>query len=497
LKSNRAVLLLGFCASVLVAVCAISSNSLWVDEFGTWRLTRASSTLDWWGQIQTVPSSDSQIPLYHFFMYMWTNAFGEDAFVMRASNVALFAVANLALLWPFRSRPTVAFPILLTACLSAPLWYYLNEIRPYMMLYAGMCLMIGATIELIRSHQIPSSVGIYALCIGAVLSSGASVLGIAWAGSIALFILLYWLTIRKSSLRDLLDNNYLILVIAVLCIAVLLVHDLRMFARGALPSLHYESNVLTLLFSFYTNLGLIGVGPGMLDFRANGASALVSFLPILTFSTIVFGLVAIAGMFAIKSMVGMRTMLLLIGLILLPVLFTFAIGLGLHWRVLPRHLIQLVPLFSLLYAFGLAWWWRYRLVGKAVVMAWVIMMAYSSISVRYDPRHAKDDYKHASELAAIELARGGIVWWAAEPAGAFYYNIPFVVEAPDWPQGPSSGMRIASWKTFSFLSAQEAPTLVLLSRPETYDEENVIRKYLAANKYYLAESFPAFTAWRR
>src|SRR5712671_6379841 len=168
--SNRAVLTVGFFSSVLVAICAISSGSLWIDEFGTWLLTRADSIPDWWRRFEAWPDSDSQIPLYHFFMYGWTKVLGTDAVAMRASNVGMFVIANLALLWPFRSRPTLAVPVILASCLSAPIWYYLNEIRPYIMLYMGACLMVGATIEMMGSQQRPSSFGIKALCVGAVLS---------------------------------------------------------------------------------------------------------------------------------------------------------------------------------------------------------------------------------------------------------------------------------------------------------------------------------------
>jgi hypothetical protein len=496
-ESNRAVLTVGFFSSVLVAICAISSGSLWVDEFGTWLLTRADSIPDWWRRFQSWPDSDSQIPLYHFFMYTWTKVFGTDAVAMRASNFGMFVTANLALLWPFRSRSTIAFSIILTSCLSAPIWYYLNEIRPYIMLYMGTCLMVGAAMEMMGSQERPSSFGMKTLCVGAVLSSGATVIGIIWAASIVLFILIYWLVIRKYSLSDLLRENYFTLVIAGLFITALIAHDIRMFAVGhkAAPG---ETNILTVLFSFYTNLGLLGVGPGMLDLRENGVDALLPFVPIIAFSAIVFGLVAIGGFLEISSMLGTRTIVLLIGCILLPVLFIFALGVVVHWRVLPRHLLPLASLFSLLYAFGLAWWWRRRFAGRAVTLISVIIMGYSSFSVRLAPRHDKDDYKHAAELAAIELAHDGRVWWVAEIRGALYYGIPYVSDKLEWPQASHNRSAQIVWEnTFSFLSAQEPPTLVLLSKPETYDKQNAVTDYLSVNKYHLVESFPAFTAWRR
>jgi hypothetical protein len=497
-ETNTAVLAVGFFSSILVAIWALSSGSLWIDEFGTWLLTRADSIPDWWGRFQSWPDSDSQIPLYHFYMYGWTKVVGTDPVAMRASNVGMFVMANLALLWPFRSRPNIALLVVLASCLSATIWYYLNEMRPYIMLYMGTCLMVAASIEITGSKQRPSSFAITALCIGAVISSGATVIGIAWAGSVFLFVVMYWLAIRKGSLSELVNGNHLTLAIAVVCITALLAHAIRMFALGKLPALLGGDNILTLLLSFYTNLGLLGVGPGMLDMRANGVRALVPFAPIIAFSAIMFGLVAIGGLLEIRTILGVRTLGLLIVCILLPVLFIFALGVVVHWRVLPRHFIPLVSLFSLLYAFGFAWWWRRRFGGMAVTLISVIIMGYSSLSVRYAPRHAKDDYKDAAELAAVELARDGRIWWIADIRGALYYGIPVSGDggSPDATLIPRVQINLSE-QTSSSLSAQVPPTLVLLSRPDTYDRQNVVSNYLSANKYHLVESFQAFTAWRR
>jgi hypothetical protein len=496
MENSRIVLTACFVWSFIVAVCAISSGSLWIDEFGTWLLTRADSIPEWWQRFQSWPDSDSQIPLYHFLLYEWTKVVGTDALAMRASNVGMLVIANLALVWPFRSRPHIAIPLILTSCLSAPIWYYLNEVRPYIMLYVGACLMVGATIDMMGSNPKPRSFGVKSLCIGAVLSSGATVIGIVWAAAVILFIAACWLAIRKRSLSDLINKNYFTLLIAVLCTSALIAHDIRMFALGKNPA-HYDTNFLTILFSFYTNSGLLGIGPGMLDMRANGVGALVPFVPIVAFSVILFSFVAIGGLLEIREELGNRTIALCIVCIALPIIVIFGLGVVVHWRVLPRHLIPLVSLFSLIYAFGLASLWRRRLAGRAVALISTIMMGYSSLNVRYTPRHAKDDYKHAAELAAIELARDGRVWWLADARGPLYYRIPYASDD----LGPPHDKRIPgvqidiSNKTLSFLLAQDPPTLVLLSKPE-FDPQNIVSKYLSVYKYQLVETFPAFTAWR-
>jgi hypothetical protein len=497
LESNRAGVAVSFFASILVATLAISSGSLWIDEFGTWYLTRADSIFDWWRRFESSTSSDSQIPLYHFYMYGWAKLVGTGAFAMRASNIGMFVIANLALVWPFRFRPNVAILAVVTSCLNASVWYYLNELRPYIMLYMGTCLMIGASIEAMRSRQRPSSFAITALCIGAVISSGATVIGIAWAASAFLFVLIYWLTISKRSLRELVSGNYVTLAITVLCIIALIAHDIRMFALGKLPALLGKDNLLTLLFSFYANVGLLGLGPGMLDMRANGVGALVPFATIVAFSALMLGLVATGGLIEIRARVGAGTLGLLMICIVLPVFFIFALGLVVHWRALPRHFIPLISVFSLLYAFGLAWWWQRRLVGMAVTLISTVLMGYSALSVRYAPRHAKDDYKHAAELAEIELARGERVWWVAAPIGALYYGLP-VSDYSGPPGATKPAVQIIfSAESAATLSTQTPPTVVLLSKPDTHDQRNAVIDYLSTNKYHLFESFPAFTVWRQ
>ena len=247
------------CAALLAA-SAISPGSLWMDEFGTWLLTRSVSLSDWWSRIQSWPDSDAQIPLYHLYMYGWTALFGTGVVPMRASNAVLIIMANLALVWPFRSRPSIAIPLIIASCLSAPIWYYLNEIRPYIMLYAGTCLMVGATIEIAGSHGRPSKFSIIVLCVGAVLSCGATTIGIVWAGSIVLFNLIHWMGINRRRLWPLIKDHGVTLLIAGLCVAALIVHDVRMFLLGKNPVLG-ESTISTFFFVFYTDFGLLGIGP--------------------------------------------------------------------------------------------------------------------------------------------------------------------------------------------------------------------------------------------
>src|SRR5262249_55582571 len=152
-----------------------------------------------------------------------------------------------------------------------------------------------------------SSLSVNFLCAGAIIASGASVLGIAWVGGLVLFVLMYWIVIKCRSITQIIVDNRIALAVSALCIGLFIIHDLRMFMLGRRPALIHETNFLTIIFSVYCNLGLLGVGPGMLDLRANGANALISFGPSIAFAAIILGLIAIAGFREILKIFGLKT----------------------------------------------------------------------------------------------------------------------------------------------------------------------------------------------
>ena len=78
-SSSAKILLLIFCLAATVGLLAISNGSLWIDEFGTWLITQAPSVSAWWDRLRAWPDSDSQIPLYHLYMYFWAKFFGTVA----------------------------------------------------------------------------------------------------------------------------------------------------------------------------------------------------------------------------------------------------------------------------------------------------------------------------------------------------------------------------------------------------------------------------------
>jgi len=505
-QTDRYILAIGCFATVLVSLFSVSSGSLWTDEFGTWLITRANTLAEWWQRFQSWPDSDTQLPLYHLYMYIWAKAFGTGPVEMRASNAVFLLIANVAALWPFRSQRQMIVPVIAVFSSSATIWYYMNEIRPYIVLHAGSCLMLSGLVLLMADQKSSSCVGFRFLCAGSLLACGATVLGILWTGAAALFAMIYWIVLAKRPWRELFSGNYVAFAFTLLCVAALFGRALYMASLGRSPAQINDSSSLTLIFAFYTNFGLLGIGPGMLDVRAEGIRAFDGFYLNIAFSAFVLGVVAIAGISELRARIGLRAVLVAVCFVLFPILVTHSVGVATGWRVLPRHLISMVCLVGALYALGVVWWWRRGAVGMVVASTAIVILCSSALSVRYAARHAKDDYRRAAAMASAELAGGGNVWWVGDGRGLLYYSVPLRGFDFDPVHGKliqsgsgerADGVWVVNWAVSPDLSTRKPPTLVLLSKPDSFDRRNVMQDYLHAEQYRQVQAFPAFSVWRK
>jgi hypothetical protein len=365
------------------------------------------------------------------------------------------------------------------------------------MLYMGSALMIGGTIELLEGRNGHSRAAIIALCVGAVTACGATVIGVLWAGAIALFVLLYWLLVRRETLATLFGISYGAPALAVVGIALLLVHSVRMFAQGKLPAL-MDGNVLSLAFSLYANAGFLGIGPGMLDLRDFGASALLPYAWSIAVATVVLGSLAAVGIVTVYGRAGRYAFALAVGCLMLPVIGLLLLSAYLKWRILPRHFIPLVALISYIYAFGLIRSLNGNLMGRGLAILAITVMAYSAFSARLAARHQKEDYRQAALTANRELASGARVWWIADFRGALYYAVPFEnYSAPGVAASRPDGATVfVGDRTAAEIAQWARPALVVLSRPESYDRSGVVRAFLERQNYRRVGAVRGFTLWR-
>jgi hypothetical protein len=176
----------------------------------------------------------------------------------------------------------------------------------------------------------------------------------------------------------------------------------------------------------------------------------------------------------------------------LPLLAIFATLFLFDHRLLPRHLIPALPALLLAIAAvmqraleGKSKFWR------AVAALLPLLWLGSSLNFRWQPAHAKDNYREASAIAAAALRENREVWWAADPAAAYIYLTPVALEKVP---GRAWAMQAPSWDSIRF---KFPPRLIVISKPDIYDPQGSVARYAAENRFVPALQLQAFTIFTR
>ena len=498
-------------SQIVVMLLAISNESLWIDEFWTAHFG-AMQSFKAFIELLLVPNG-SQTPLHFLHFYLWGQLNPTGEFFFRLANLPLFVAGQLAVFWALRDYPRkFAFLFLTLSALHPMVWQYANEARPYIMMYAGSQMILAYLLNLHASRASGRPAEPFFLMlfvVGGILLFGASMLGVFWVFAACVYVLLHHL--RQSTWRELLGGvNALLLGLFLLATALLTVYYLNSLLLGAGGSRLASSTPSTVLFAAYEVLGLAGIGPSRLELRSQGPAALAPYAVGLLAAGGVLLMVFAVGLKEAKSRLGTRELLLMGALGLLPVGIVIFSGFAMHWRVAGRHLFAALPLLNLVLALGLATLLqagarRHQRLRWLLAVSALLFLVYSSCSLRFSERHRKDDYRAAAALAQVALAQGQRVWWAADVIGAQYYGLPGDFDVlgeltgqhkplacSDLPGAQS----IANASTQCLLTLT-APDVVILSKPDTFDTQGDIARYLKAQHFVVVQSLPAFTLWRR
>lgn len=491
--------------ATLVAVWGITAESLWIDEFDTAKIADSATLATWWEQFRTWGDADTQMPLYHFYMFIWAKLFGFSEYALRMANLPWLILAGAALLWTFRATPVFAVPLIMLSTFHPFLWYYLNEARPYLMVFAGASWTMCALINLYTHvQQLEVPMGQYSawlLTLGMLTLAGSSMIGAPWAALAAGVALYLHMRDPREGWRSVAPHGlaYGVLGLGLLLLALYYIYTLAMGTRSTAP---FETDLKTLLFAGYELLGLSGLGPGRLQLRAEGVAALEGWLVFLCLGTIIILAGLAYGLRALLYIVGSRKILLLLAITCLPVLFIAGAGFMMHWRVLGRHFMPALPVIVCLLALGMSSLLhtgrRWGVVSVAILTTTIVV---SGVSMQF-PRHAKDDYRSVAELSLQALESGQTVWWGADLLGAWYYGLPITRTTPlDTGCGPNGGPsgRLAihvSSVSYACLAALPAPQIVVLSKPDLFDREGALERWVDEFRFRREQEFPAFAIWR-
>jgi hypothetical protein len=475
-------------SSLLVAAIAITNQSLWIDEANA-ALKAVQPTLgDWWQTLAREKGSDLQMPLYMFYLWAWEKIAGHSEVALRAANVPFLLLAHWGLFRAARRSPGNGWPLVVLASVNPFLWFYLNEARPYVMQYAGSCLVICALSEFLYRHERRDSVVLWWFAVGTILLGGSSMLGMAWAGCAILALGFVCMSRREwpNGVRDLAP-----IAVTFAMLAALSLFYLWTLRQGAGGSIGGKLSLANIFFVPYELLGFSGLGPGRLELREGGPALLRNY---------VVPLAALAAALFISTVAAGRVLLqrsnrpaLFAGAIyaLPPALFVVGLGFALNFRFLGRHFTPLSAVVVVLMAVGVARFWtaRWRIIAFVLPLLWLT----SALLIRWAPRHEKDDYRGAAAIARQAASDGKIVWWAADVAAARYYGL---TSNEVTPRGVTPVVNVANLSGEQ-LETSRQPDVVLASKPDIYDVSGALADYLAKQNFKPARQLPAFTVWER
>ena len=456
----------------LIAVVAVSNQSLWIDEGNSAMKAIQPNFVLFWEKMKELGGSDLQMPLYMGLLWLWEKMLGHSEYALRALNIPFFTLsaAVLLYLWDAESRHKLAFVFLM--CFSPMLWVYLDEARPYILQFFGATCVLVALWNQAKTPHLNKNLAIF--CMGALALCGSSLTGVIftfWFGLAFLVILIrqhVWSSIFSSK------QNLVALLVTSIGMCGLGLYYFWTLSQGARASGVGKTDLLSIGFCFYELLGFTGLGPDRLSLREHGLTSLKPFfLPLtsLVISLTVFG--TSSALYFTKSSRVHRAEIFIFAAVFCGAISMLAVGYIAHFRVLGRRLMPILPFVLLLASLGLAHLWQSdKKLSRAVVLTLCLLLIFSSLSTRFSPRFAKDEYRTAAQIAKSGLEDEKTIWWAADSATANYYGLEFNEKVIN----------------VMGLSAEElhslpTPDIVLVSKKDIYDPQSAVSSFLSERSY--------------
>jgi hypothetical protein len=446
----------------------------------------------WWHLLVQEKSAHLQMPLYMFYIWAYEKLCGSGEWTLRLANLPWFIAGATAFILAFpvgdRRRPFAVC----VALLSPFAWYYLDEARPYALELGASLLVVASLARLHRSSpagEAADAVYVVLFLVGIVILSGCTMIGMIWAGTalLATPALLSWTRIIR-----LIKQHASWCIAAGGMLLLFSTYYLWTLAVGARASAAATTTLGSTLFISYELLGFSGLGPGRLAMRSAGPAALRPYLVWLALYAIPTAILIGAALRQLLNP-GHRRYLVVALCCCVPSGFLLAVGWVAHFRVLARHFTPLVPVMLLLFIQGCSVLWSRRSVWvRGVVLLFWALSLVSCLSLRFLPRHEKDDYRAAAAVAKAALRNGQLVWWSAAREGAQYYGVLMASH-------PSSGGEAIPLMnpTREALIHLPSPQVIIASKPDIYDGPMALAEYIRDQGFQPAMTFTAFVIWKK
>ena len=373
------------------------------------------------------------------------------------------------------------------------LWFYMDEARPYILQYTSSTFILVSLVNLSTEESNPQTRDAVLFLVGAVLLCGSSLMGVIFSLYFGLAFLFLW--VSRENLLSLQRRPSVVLsgVASSIIMLALGSYYLWTLQLGARASGHGKTNLMSIAFSWYELLGFSGIGPSRTALRENPIDALMPFTLHLGIGFCVLAAFVLLGFEKIRNIIEIKKISRWFPIVLVAIASTVTVlllGVFAEFRTVGRHLMPIYPFILLAFAqFGNAMWERVNRIPRLLTVTFLAYFLFSSISLRISPRFAKDDYRSAAKAAQTTCNEGGIVWCAADQAGAKYYGLSLNTETS---HTESSSVFPIFNNTPDSLVALPRPITIILSKTDIYDSGGSLREWIKVHDFTLAETFPAF-----
>ncbi len=486
-----------FCIGIGVVLIsfAISNVSLWIDEGYSGMLASKPSIGAWAHALNALTGSDSQLPGYYLYLWIWSRLFGFSGLSIRLANLPWIVIFVISIAWASKSLLNVR-KVWLIACLSPFIWFYANEARPYLMIIAVSMALLSASLAYVGHPGEPRRLPWFV--VGAVLLLWFThMLAITILPSLLILLVLL---LPKPLPLDRLAKDWGRPILTLLPLYLLLAGYYAYTLTSKRGGVLEKPGLGNLAFAMYEFLGFDGLGPPRSLLRTG---TLHSFFPY--GGTVSLGIVAAAVVIWVAASQwlrsgdrGERSALLLsfgFGLILI-----FALAYLAHFRVLGRHMAVFFPFFLLLLLTALfpKDGSGSRTVATVALLMVAIAWSVSDARQRLLPKYQKDDYRDAVATARAFQKSGYEVLWLADVATARYYGLETTRALQ---QSVASDDLVAAGgdcypEHLRVELQKHSKFLVVFTDRQSYDPTGQCRRILALRAGQHVANFNDFEIWR-
>ncbi len=511
LWAAAAFVLLGF---------SLSNDSIDQMESQTWNYARLGTFGEFSRELRRDETSEPQKPLGLFSAWAWARAFGTREAGMRSLNLLWVAITLAALA---RIGKQISIPWLPLLCAIQPfVWFSMNTARTPIMEMAGGSLLLMGTIACLERKPVGSLAGL-SLCLGAILLSGASFLGLIPLAAVATGLTAHGLWNRLRWPRP---GNFFLLITSGLIAVLGIYYVVRILRDGGGAQL-WRGSPVNMCFVCYEFLGLQGLGPGRHVLRSimkgfAPVRELLPFLPgLLVFLAAYLVILAAAAKswFTRDPAPGLapaadakrggplasphpalrdssvslfRVWLFGMGVSLQSAVLLFVLALFTGVPFWGRHLGGAFPFWIVALAIMILWarqglWRKSGRHAEAVLLGLLLL---SSLLVRFVPQQGHDDYRGAAAEAIKLSSAGRTIWWVADYSGGAYYGLPFGTIQ-------KTGMGNIVFAMNKNPAAGPLPDAIVISRPDNFDSSRAVTNLLASGMYAKTKTLQAFEVWEK